>query len=152
MKSSSQVNRSGLVTAGGLAGLLFVLLNGERNFSRFGAPESWFGWPFIYYGDGGPGSMELTIYIVPMFINILVDVFIAICALSFLYVSFPKFYTKMLSHSYTVRNISLFLFLFFAIGICLIGEKVSFCCGPRDTLEIPTHIKIGPRFVTNPIG
>lgn len=145
-----RIIRPSIVSIFPLTAIFFVFLNGETTFSRLGSRESWFGWPFIYYGDGGPGSLDLIIYAFPMILDLIIDLSISII---FIFIAKKLIGDRL----FVIRGIikilnalsisSLFIFLFLLFGL---SRNIYCAVGPRDRWEISDSIVIGPRFSLNP--
>ena len=132
--------------------ILSLAVNGEWQFFRWGVRERWFGWPFIYYGNIGPGSLDYGIYIVPMALNILVFIL-----MSSIIVLIASLICKNLNLKLKYNNKLLIYFIFlitllYVLTIVSLCNTFRVCCGPRGELHYSDKIIIGPRLVLNPIA
>lgn len=130
--------------------ILLIYINGDMSISRYGNIERWYGWPFIYYGDSGPGSVELQIYIIPLLVNFIIDIIIAALATILMLKILSHFEVPFINYSkiiyvFSIMSSVVFLPLFFGLS-----ERTSLSYGPRDRMELSDRIILAPRFTTNP--
>lgn len=131
--------------------ILLIYINGDILISRYGNIERWYGWPFIYYGDSGPGSVELQIYIIPLLANFIIDIIIAALTtiltlniLSHLEMKIINF--AKIIHAFSIMSSVIFFPLFFGLS-----ERTSLSYGPRERMELSDRMILAPRFALNPI-
>lgn len=124
-----------------LLAFFFKFINGEIHYYDGSMLQKFYGFPFIYYGNPGPISMDDDVYITPMLINISIYMIISFLIIKSISYIFTAFGMKQYENDKFFYFFAILFFIPSLIYLIIMTHNVILCCGPRGEIEIADQFK-----------